>query len=305
MIKLSVVISCFNNRHIIEKTIDSSIASQKELLEKLALETEIIVFDNASTDGSAEFIKKTYPQIKLVENKVNIGFSKGNNSARPYVNGEYILFLNGDTEFKPNVFVKMLEYFDGNKQIGVATCKVDLFTGGLDKDCRRGEMNLLNTFMRITGLWKLFPKNRFFNGYYYGHISETVEHEVFGVQGAFLLTRKELADKIGWWDEDYFLNGEDLDFCQKIHDLGFKIMYYPAVKIIHYRGYSKGTREVKIITTDIKKTRILVAKSSVESMKIFYKKHLARKHNILTNMLVYFSLAVLSTLRVLKYKIKV
>jgi len=303
MIKLTIIVSCFNNRHIIDKAIDSCINSGKKLLNQTGNKAEIIVFDNASTDKSAEFIKESYPDIKLIENKENIGFSKGNNSARPFANGEYILFLNGDTQFSDDVFLVMVDYLDKNKKVGVATCKVDLYSGGLDKDCRRGEMNLLNTFTRITGLWKLAPANKYFNGYYYGYISEMVEHEVFGVQGAFLLTRKKLADKINWWDEDYFLNGEDLDFCQRIHDLGYKIMYYPAVTIIHYRGYSKGTRDVKVNTTDIKKIKILVAKASVESMKIFYKKHIAKKHNVITNTIVYLALNILSLIRVLKYSL--
>lgn len=301
--KLSVIISCFNNKDIIAKAIDSCIAAKQELYKKTKQNCEIIIFDNASTDGSASFIKEKYPQIKLIENKVNLGFSKGNNSARPFANGEYILFLNGDTEFESDVFKVMIDYLDKNKDVGVATCKIDLYSGGLDKDCRRGEMNLLNTFMRISGLWKLAPKSKFFNGYYYGYLDENKEYEVYGVQGAFLMTRKTLADKIGWWDEDYFLNGEDLDFCQKIHDLGYKIMYYPKTKIIHYRGYSKGTRDVKVITKDIKKTRKLVAKSSVESMKIFYTKHISKKHNVLTNQLVYLALNVLTLIRVLKYSV--
>ena len=303
MTKLTVIISCFNNRHIIDKAIDSCIFSSERFLKKTDQNTEIIIFDNASIDGSVEFIKKKYPKIKLVANKENLGFSKGNNSARPYANGEYILFLNGDTQFNAEVFEVMVDYLDQNENVGVATCRVDLFSGGLDKDCRRGEMNLLNTFTRITGLWKLIPTSKILNGYYYGYISETVEHEVYAVQGAFLMTRKKLADEIGWWDEDYFLNGEDLDFCQKIHDLGYKIMYYPKVKIIHYRGYSKGTRDVKLETKDIKQTKILVAKSSVESMKIFYKKHLAKKHNNFTNSLVYLALNILSIIRVLKYSL--
>jgi len=301
--KLSVIISCFNNKDIIGKAIDSCISAKQELYRKTKQDTEIIIFDNASTDGSVLFIKEKYPQIKLIENKINLGFSKGNNSARKYASSEYILFLNGDTQFEANVFEVMVDYLDKNKNVGVATCKINLYSGGLDKDCRRGEMNLLNTFMRISGLWKLAPKSKLFNGYYYGYIDENEEHEVYGVQGAFLMTRKVLADKIGWWDEDYFLNGEDLDFCQKIHDLGYKIMYYPKTKIIHYRGYSKGTRDVKVITKDIKKTRKLVAKSSVESMKIFYTKHISKKHNVLTNQLVYLALNVLTLIRVLKYSV--
>lgn len=303
MIKLSVVVSCFNNRHIINQALDSCLQAKKQFFQKTGNETEIIVFDSASTDGSAEFIAKNYPEIKLIANKENLGFSKGNNTARPYVHGEYILFLNGDTKFSSDVFEVMVEYMDTNKNVGVSTCRIELYSGGLDKDCRRGEMNLLNTFTRITGLWKLAPRSRIFNGYYYGYISDLVEHQVYGVQGAFLLTRKVLADKIDWWDEDYFLNGEDLDFCQKIHDLGYKIMYYPKVKIIHFRGYSKGTRDMKIKTKDINKIRILVARSSVDSMRIFYKKHLAKKHNIITNFLVYILLDVLKSIRVLKYSI--
>jgi len=302
LIDLTIIISCFNNRHIIDKTLDSTFRSIAEL-EKQGKTAEVIVFDNASTDGSASFINKNYPQVKLVENQENIGFSKGNNSTRPFASGKYILFLNGDTEFGSDVFVVMLDYMQNNSNIGVSTCKIDLYSGGLDKDCRRGEMTLWTTFSRLSGLWKLAPESKFLNSYYYGYIPDTVEHEVMAVQGAFLLTTKKLADKINWWDEDYFLNGEDLDFCKKIRDLGYKVMYYPKTHIIHYRGYSKGTRESNVVA-DSKKSKqikIMVARASVDSMRIYYKKHIAKDKNFIINNIVYLGLKLLETVRVLKY----
>ena len=291
---LSVIILNYNTKDLLKDCLDS--------LNKVKNEAsfEVIVADNGSTDGSCEMLKKDFGWVKLVENNENLGFAAGNNRAKDYCKGENVLFLNTDTIVPKETLRKCLKYLHKNKKVGALTCKLDLPGGGVDKDARRSfPTPWVSLTHLVLGLDKIFPKSPLFARYWYGYIPEGTTHEVDAIQGAFFLVRKKILDRVNWFDEDYFLDGEDIDLCWKIKEAGWKIIYYPEVSIIHLKGATKGkNKEVK------KKAplaeRIKFRASGVTSMEIFYRKRLWSKYPLLLNLLVVVGIKCLRALRIVK-----
>lgn len=264
---------------------------------------EVIVVDNASTDDSAEMVKKEFPKVKLIVSGQNLGFAKGNNLGIRQAKGRYILFLNPDTVTMPNTFKEMIKFVDSHPQTGAATCKVELPSGKLDEACHRGFPTPWNAFCHFSGLERIFPKSRLFAGYSLGWLSLNKVHEIDSGAGAFLIVRKEAGDQIGWLDEDYFWYGEDLDFCYRIKKNGWKIYYVPKVKIIHYKGASSGIKKSsQKISTATKETKLRSAKMSTEVMRIFYQKHYQDKYPQIINWLVFQGINFLEKARLAKVK---
>jgi GT2 family glycosyltransferase len=283
-------------------------------VEKDGFEYEVIVVDNASNNESKNYLRNlktskslnfyTTIPLKLIFNKNNLGFAAGNNVGVKKANGRYILFLNPDTIVMPNTFKEMIKFMDSNPQAGAATCRVELISGKLDEACHRGFPTPWNAFCHFSGLEKLLPKSRIFAGYTLGWKPFGKVHEIDSGTGAFLLVRKEVGDKLNWWDEDYFWYGEDLDFCYRIKKAGWKIYFVPKVKIIHYKGVSSGIRKEsqKIARAD-KKTRIGAIKASTQAMRIFYKKHYLEKYPRFLAWLVLKGIDILEKIRLKKLSI--
>ncbi len=273
--KLTIIILSYNTKEILLNCLKS--------LEKVKNEVpcEVIVSDNASNDGSPEMVSKLFPEVKLITGP-NISFSNGNNRARDIVNGEYVLFLNSDTLVYKNTLKKTIEYFDSDNDIGALTCKLILANSNLDKDVRR----------RFPTPWISFNRLFLKNGkkYWYEDISQDKIHEVDAIQGAFFLTRKEILDKIGWFDEKFVFDGEDLDLCFQIKKLGYKIIYYPEVSITHLK---KATRNR--LTDEQKLKRKM---QGLNSMEHFYKKNLWNKYPLIFN---YFVLLGIKFLKLIRY----
>ncbi len=269
---LSIVILNYNAKNFVTQCIQSIENSKKN-----GYIWDIFVVDNASSDGSVEALQKYHVssiKYQVIENKENFGFSKGNNVAVPYVKGRYILFLNPDTIVNPNTLSFMTRFMDKHPQVGAATCKLKSPDGGLDEAAHRGFPTPWNAFCHFFGLERLFPKLRLFSGYTMGYLPRITTHEIDALSGAFMIVRREAGEKVGWWDEDYFWYGEDIDFCFRLKKAGWKIMYVPTVSILHYRGVSSGikkhTKEVSVATKEIRK---MATRASIEAMRIFYKKH--------------------------------
>ncbi|MEK9200661.1 MAG: glycosyltransferase family 2 protein, partial [Patescibacteria group bacterium] len=177
---------------------------------------EIIVPDNGSTDDSVSQIKKKFPKVKIIENQKNLGFAAGNNIGINKSEGEYVLLLNPDTIVYPNTIETVLEYLKKNLYVGAATCRVELADGSLDYSSHRGFPDPIGSLLHFIGLKNL-------SNYSSGHLarearaeqarrSEGSIHEIDSLTGAFALIRRSAGDQVGWLDEDYFWNGEDLDF---------------------------------------------------------------------------------------------
>lgn len=234
----------------------------------------IWVVDNDSKDESSQMVKQEFPKVIVIHSPNNVGFSAGNNLVRTRVETQYILFLNPDTIVPSGTITSTLNRLQQDSSIGAITCKVELPNNKLDEGCHRGFPTPWNSFCYFTGLSKLFPKIKLFSGYQLNYQDLNQEHGIDSLTGAFMLLPKTIIDQVGWWDEDYFWNGEDLDLCFRIKKQGFKIWYYPYVRITHYKGSSSGYKKNSLGSQRVNmEVKIIAAKASTQAMRIFYDKH--------------------------------
>lgn len=274
--QLSIVILNHNTKDLLRQCLDS-----------ISGPYEIIVVDNNSSDGSVEMVKKEFLQVKIIARKVNDGFARGNNAAKNMATGEYVLFLNSDTKIYPGTLEKMVDFMDSNPKIGISTCKILLPDGKLYYACHRGFPTPLNSFLYFLGL----PSS------YYPKYQNNI-HEIDACSGTFLLIRKNLLDKINWFDEDYFAYGEDLEMCYRVKELGYKVMFNPTVKILHYWGASSGLKSTsKKIAITNPQNQAKWNNARYEAMKIFYNKHYRQKYSALFRQLIFLGIDLASYLR--------
>ncbi len=238
---------------------------------------EVIVVDNDSKDGSAEMVESEFLQAKLIRNQNN-GFAKGNNAGLKEASGRYILFLNPDTEVDTNVFQECLSFMDQHSKVGMLGCKLVKADGSIDHASKRGFPNPWNALVYFLKLDKLFPKSKFFGGYDLTFMSEDTAGEVDSLVGAFMLTRRSVVEKVGGWDEDFFMYGEDIEYCYRVKEAGFKVYYFPKVTTIHYKGQSS------------KKIPTFTLYHFHRSMWIFYKKHYTKKYPFFMNWAVFLGI---------------
>ena len=272
---LSVIIVSYNSKDVLPVCLRSVFGS----LTKYPF--EVLVHDNGSSDGTLEIIEKEFPPDKFPHLKVirgqNLGFAGGNNVAIKQAAGRYILLLNPDTEVEKNPFEVMLDFMQHRPDVGMATCKVVLGNGEIDKASRRSFPTPWVAFTRLSGLSSLFPKSRIFNRYNMGYLSEDDEYEIDSCVGAFQLTRREVIDKIGLLDESYFMYGEDIEWCYRAKQAGWKVYYYPKVKIFHHKGYSSKFSPRALWEFH-------------RAMIIFYKKHFAAQYPWFVNKIIILSI---------------
>ena len=196
MIDLSIIIVSYNTKDFIEECLESIKATSK------GFDYEIIVVDNASEDNSLEMLKTKFPDVIVVKNQENIGFSKANNLGVEKSKGRYVLFLNPDTVVYEDALLNMVKFMDEHTKAGAATCKLVMPNGKLDDAAHRGFPNPWNSFSYFSGLSKLFPKSKLFGGYNLGWLDISKTHEIDACAGAFMMIRRQAGEQIGWWDED-------------------------------------------------------------------------------------------------------
>jgi hypothetical protein len=271
---LSIIIVNYNTKKILQDTIQS-------VIETVDLtKYEIIVVDNASSDGSTYMVKKEYPQVKLIENKDNLGFPKANNIGIKEASGRYILLLNSDTKVLYDCIQRCLEYMDSNIGVGALGCKLLLASGKLDHACKRGFPIPKASLYYILKLHKLFPASKKFGQYTLNYLAIDEINEVDALTGAFMMVRKEVINKVGLLDETFFMYGEDLDWCFRIKEAGYKVIYYPKAVTIHYKGGSSKKKRYKTIY------------EFHRAMYIFYNKHYRIKYNFIVTGIVFVAIAV-------------
>ena len=276
---LTVSIVNFNSGNYIINCLDS--------LEKIKdeVDLEIYVADNASTDDSLKKIKLKFPNCHFISNDKNLGFGKAHNLVLKQAKTEYILVLNPDTEIKKGVLTYIINFLEENPDVGVASSKVLLDNGQLDWASHRGFPTPMAAFLYyVLGNDSLYHLTK-------NDLNKT--HEVDAISGAFFLTRKPVLDKVGYFDEDFFMYGEDLDLCFRIKEAGFKVMYIPEVTIIHHKGVSSGLKDhsQKITTADLE-TKKRSVNAFYKAMQIFYKKHYSKKNLFFINWLVNFGIYI-------------
>lgn len=271
---VSIVIVSYNTKEFLNRCLKSIYKSDFK-----KIKFEVIVVDNASSDSTVQFVKKTFPKIKLIENKDNFGFSKACNQGVRDSSGRYLLFLNPDTEVNENTIPYMISFMGKNKDAGASTCFVKLPSGKLDDGAHRGFPTPWNSFSYFSGLSKLFPKSKLFSGYTLSHLDLTRTHEIDSAVGAFMMVRRSAGDDIRWWDEDYFFYGEDIDFCYKLKEKGWKIYFVPEVSVFHHKGVSGGIKKhSNHISTADYQTKIIATNARFNAMRIFYRKHYEEKY---------------------------
>ena len=287
MIPLSIIIVSFNTKEIIKKCL----LSIKVNFAKYPINYEIIVVDNDSHDGTVEFLldlKKKQKNLHIFLNKANLGFGKANNIGLKKSKGKYILYLNSDAMISDIDFRDLIRVMEMENNIGALTVKVVLSNGEIDPASHRGFPTLWNSFTYFLGLERLFfyvpLLNKIFGGYHLVNLNLNNIHQVDVITGAFLLSKKEILDKIGGFDEDYFAYGEDIEMAFQIKKLGYKIIYYPLWKVLHLKSVS-GLKK--------KRNEVVRKRTSVyffDSMKIFYNKHYSQNHWWLINKLVFLAI---------------
>lgn len=265
MTDLTIIVVNYNSGEYLKRCLSS--------IKKIENEARIktIVVDNASTDDSLGEVQKSFKDIEFIKNEKNLGFGKANNLALKKAKSEYVLLLNPDTVLEKEVTSKMLKMMGDDPTIGAATCKIVLGNGKVDLTAHRGFptpwVSFLYYVFKDDSLYHL--KNR----------DMSKLHEVDAIAGAFFLTRKSVLEKVGLFDEDFFLYGEDIDLCYRIKEAGFKVVYEPSVFLVHHKGVSSGLKKhSQQITQADKETKLLAFNAFYESMKIFYKKHYQKKY---------------------------
>ncbi len=280
--KLSVVIVNYNVEHFLEQCLFSV---RKAIAN---VEAEVYVVDNNSVDGSLKMLAEKFPEVKVIANKDNVGFSRANNQAIRISTGEYVLLLNPDTVVEDDTFTKTIEFMDSHPDAGGLGVKMVDGKGRFLPESKRGLPTPATAFYKMFGLTKLFPHSKRFARYYMGHLDNDEVNEVEILAGAFMLMRRETLDKCGLLDETFFMYGEDIDLSYRITLAGYKNYYYPKTRIIHYKGEST------------KKTSVNYVLVFYKAMEIFVKKHFASKSartfSFFINIAIYFKafLALLS-----------
>ncbi|MBP7859902.1 glycosyltransferase family 2 protein [Patescibacteria group bacterium] len=292
---ISIIILSYNVKDLLKQTLESlqsSIQYAKDQTKGM-LDFETIVVDNNSQDGADLLVQNEFNWVKLVRNKENLGFAHGNNVGTKYIseNSNYVAFLNNDLVLQPDTMLTMFEFMEKTPDCGLATCRVDLWSGGLDIDAHRGFPTPWNAFCYFSGLEKLLGKTfpTIFGNYHLLYKDFSTTHEIDACLGAFMIIPKTLGDKIGWWPKEYFLNGEDIDLCFQIKNLQHqKIYWVNDTKVIHYKGASKGTKaQAGKHAKASSSTKNLSINSGINSMKIFYKKYYEKKYPFILTRAIY------------------
>ncbi|NMC13322.1 MAG: glycosyltransferase family 2 protein [Chloroflexi bacterium] len=197
---------------------------------------EFIVADNNSADGTIEMLQAEFPEVKVIINSQNLGFTIPMNQALKEAKGKYLLQLNPDTLIHPQALTRLIDFMENHPEIGICSPKVLNDDGTMQKPCRRGESRPLAVIGYFTGLGKVFPRNKPLNEYLMSYMDEDETHAVAGVAGSCMLLRKEVIDQIGYLDERFFAYQEDADFCFRARKAGWQVYYYPQAQITHFGG---------------------------------------------------------------------
>jgi GT2 family glycosyltransferase len=277
VVELTVVIVNYNSGEYLI----SCLKSLEDVCSEAKIQTYVV--DNASIDGSVEKAKAKFGKVKFIINGENVGFGKANNQVLKILETEFVLILNPDSKVTAGTIKYMLEFMERNPQVGASSCKLEKLDGSIDWASHRGFptpwASFRYFFLKDDSLYHLTKKDF------------TREHEVDSIVGAFFLTRKSVLEKVGYFDEDYFMYAEDIDLCFRIKKAGYKIMYVPQVKAIHLKGVSSGIKKhSKEISLSSQDNRVRSLNYFYSTMKIFYRKNLARKYPLLINWLIYLGI---------------
>ncbi|MHC4571331.1 MAG: glycosyltransferase family 2 protein [Planctomycetota bacterium] len=237
MVDVSIIIVSWNTKDILYGCLKSISEQTKNI------DYEIVVVDNASTDGSVEMIKKNFLSVILIENSKNRGFAAANNQGIIISKGHYVLLLNSDTIVLDNAITKTVRFVDAHSEAAVVGCRVLNPDRTLQPTCFMFP-SILNMILSSSYLYKLFPRSTFFGRERMAWWDRSDVRAVDVVTGCFMLVRREAIEQVGMMDEQFFMYGEETDWCYRFKQAGWKIMFTPVGEIIHWGGQS--TKKLRV-----------------------------------------------------------
>jgi GT2 family glycosyltransferase len=268
---LSIVILNYNTRDHLRACLHALQVEGSTSLAGGALESEVIVVDNASSDGSAEMVAAEFPWVQLIRSPRNGGFAFGNNQALTSCRGRAVLLLNPDTLMPSAGIAGMLEVLKAHPEAGIIGPKLLKPDGSMHLACRRSFPTPSVAFYRISGLARLFPKSPRFGRYNLTYVDPDRAIEVDSVCGACMLVRRTVIDRVGLLDERFFMYGEDLDWCLRTRLMGWTVRYDPGIVVQHQHGASSRKRALR------------TTYHFFRAMDLFYRKHyIGRYHPLVT-----------------------
>ena len=256
--QVSIIIVSYNVKYFLEQCLYSVEAACKNL------NAETIVVDNASSDGSADYISSNFPRVKFVENETNHGFSRANNKGMSLASGDHILFLNPDTIVSENSITACLDFLSVRQDAGAVGVRLIDGSGYFLPESKRAFPSPMASFYKLTGISLLFPRSSFFNRYAVGNLHEDEVAEVDVLPGAFFMARRQMLIGLNGFDENFFMYGEDIDLSYRIKMSGHKNYYLGTTVAIHFKGEST------------QKDDPAYQKNFYTAMKIFVDKHYSR-----------------------------
>ena len=256
--QLSIVIVNYNSKFLIEQCLGSERKAIK------GINTEVIVVDNNSNDGSREYLRDKFTSLKLIFNNDNVGFAKACNQGFKITSGEYVLFLNPDTILSERCLADCISFFESHPDAGAVGVRMLDSNGNFLKESKRGVPSASASFYKLFGLAAIFPGSKIFAKYYQTHLPEKANNPVEVLSGAFMMIRRHVFETVNGFDEDFFMYGEDIDLSLRIDQLGYKNYYLGNVNVTHLKGGST-------------KYNYRYVQDFYGAMKLFVKKHYRNK----------------------------
>ena len=235
--EISVIIVAWNCRQVLSDCLRSILAQVKPDT------SEVIVVDNASSDGTAEMVRQHFPSVKVIESQGNLGFARGNNLGLEAATGEYVFLINPDVVVKEGTFARMMEYMKENPGVGMLGPKIVGRDGLVQRSCMRTP-TLWNQLCRALALDSLTKKSRVFGGYLMNDFRHDTLREVDIINGCFWLVRRTALEQVGSMDPQFWMYADDLDWCRRYTEAGWKVVFFPEVEAIHLGGVSSDNAPV-------------------------------------------------------------
>lgn len=234
--KLSIIIVSFNTCDLLRQCLESVFDN------KTSHELEVFVVDNDSADDSVEMVQKSFPQVKLIANKKNIGFAAANNQAFNISTGDYIVLLNPDSRLKSQALDNGVAFMEAHPEAGICGCRLLNFAGQLEPSARRFP-NSIYKFLMISGISAKFASSKILGRGDYKYFDHNSSIEVDWVPGTFSLIRRTMLDELGLFDERFYLYYEETDLCLKAKRAGWKVFFFPGAEVVHAGGACSKTRK--------------------------------------------------------------
>jgi GT2 family glycosyltransferase len=237
-VTVSIIIVSWNTRDYLKQCLESLASAV------CRYPMEIIVVDNASSDGSPELVENSFSHVRLIRNSTNLGFAKANNLGIANSNGHYLCLINSDIKVLPDCISRLIDYCEQHPEAGMVGPRIIGGDGKLQRSCR-GFPTLWNMFCRALALDTIFPKNKLFAGYSLSYWPQNSTRSVDILTGCFWLIRWETLVRVGLLDESFFMYGEDMDWCRRFWLNGSSRVFVPSAEAIHYGGASSSNSPIR------------------------------------------------------------